>query len=221
MGLLPHRCSVARSALVAGLLLASGVHAATTIVLDVPELATAGNARSFEFVSFQFKLYLVPVGDPVSDYGANVLANDAENYTYEHAVPCGSGRGGGYCQPKYVRGPANTYGATYQHVTSPPGKLDAFFHFSGADVAGTPLSVTVSGSGPYSVVLTADADPTHSPIIPGTPLSNAFYTLEYQTNSLLASQITFARQVPEPGSLSLLLVGFALVAVAHARSKTG
>lgn len=183
--------------------------AASTIVLDVPGLATAGTARGFQFVSFQFDLYLVPVGDPVSDYAANVLANDRENYTYEHPVACGSGRGGGYCPPKYARGPANTYSDTYQHVTSPPGTLDAFFHFSGADAAGLPLEVTVSQSGPNSMVLTADGDPT--PIVPGTPLRDTLYTLEYRTGSLAGVEIIFARAVPEPAAVQLTLVGLALV----------
>jgi hypothetical protein len=84
-------------------------------------------------------------------------------------------------------------------VTNPPTKLDALFHFSGADVAGMPLAVTVSDSGTYSLNLTADADGTRPPITPGTPLSNGLYTLEYQTDSLLGSQITFVSAVVLPG----------------------
>ena len=164
-------------------------------------------------------MYLVGIGDPVSDYAANVLANDYENYTYEHPVACGSGRGGGYCPPTYARGPGNTYSATYQTVTSPSTKLDAFFHFSGADVAGMPLALSVTGGGTHSLLLTADADPTHTPITPGTPLANGLYTLEYQTDSLLGSQITFARTVPEPVPVQPLLPGLALLAAIRARSK--
>src|SRR5882757_9731021 len=78
-----------------------------TVTLDTPQLATAGSARAFQFVNFQFNLYMVPVGDPVSDYSANVLANDYENFTYEHATAGGSGRGGGYKPPKYIRGPGD------------------------------------------------------------------------------------------------------------------
>jgi hypothetical protein len=204
----------------AALTLAPGAEAALTVVLDVPQLGTAGSARGFEFESFQFNLYLVPIGDPVSDYSANVLANDSENYTFEHAVACGSGRGGGYCPPKYARGPGRTYSATYQNVTRPPGKLDAFFHFSGADVVGMPLVVSVTGGGAHSLTLTADADGTHSPIAAGTPLTSGLYTLEYQTDSLLGSQITFARMVPEPVSVQLLLAGLVLLGAIRARSKT-
>ena len=101
--------------------------------------------------------------------------------------------------PKYVRGPGHTYSATYQNVTSPPGLLDAFFHFSGADVAGMPLEATVLDSGTYSLSLTADADGTHSPIAAGTPLANGLYTLEFQTDSLLGSQITLTSGVALPG----------------------
>jgi hypothetical protein len=77
-----------------------------------------------------------------------------------------------------VPGQGDTYITTYQNVTSPPGKLDAFFHFSDADVAGSPLAITVQASGTYSLSLTADADGTHSLITPGTPLSNGLYTLK-------------------------------------------
>ena len=164
--------------------------AASEVTLDVPPLATAGSARSFEFVDFEFRVYLVPIGDPVSDYSANVLANDYENYTYEHAGGGGSGRGGGYRPPHYVRGPAATYSDTYTNVTRPPTLLDALFHFSGADVVGIPFDVAVQDTGAYSLTLTADNDPTHTPITPGTPLGNALYTLEYQTNSLDGSQVT-------------------------------
>jgi hypothetical protein len=194
------RCLAAEAlALFAAIALAPEAQAASIVTLDVPQLANAGSARSFEFVSFQFNLYLVPIGDPVSDFSANVLANDYENYTYVRAVGGGSGKGGGYHPPTYARGPGDTYSDTYQNVTSPPTKLDALFHFSGADVAGMPLAVTVSDSGTYSLNLTADADGTHSPITPGTPLSNSLYTLEYQTNSLLGSQITFVSAVALPG----------------------
>ena len=219
MSRIPRLLAAQALALSAALTLATSSQAALTVVLDVPQLGTAGSARGFEFVSFQFNLYLVPIGDPVSDYAANVLANDYENYTYEHPVPCGSGRGGGYCQPTYARGPADTYSATYQNVTSPPTKLDAFFHFSGADVAGMPLAISVTGGGTHSLLLTADADPTHAPIIPGSPLSSGLYTLEYQTDSLAGSQITLARMVPEPVSVQLLLPGLALLAATRARKK--
>ena len=107
---------------------------------------------------------MVPVGDPVSDYGANVLANDYENFTYEHATAGGSGRGGGYKPPKYIRGPGDTYSDAYTHVMQPPTDLHAFFHFSGSDVAGMPLAMTVLNDGDYSLALTADADPTHTSI---------------------------------------------------------
>ncbi len=140
-------------------------HAQSTVVLDVPPLATAGSARAFEFVSFDFRVYLVGIGDPVSDYSANVLANDYENYTYEHAGGGGSGRGGGYHPPHYIRGPAATYSDTYTNVTRPPTKLDALFHFSGADVVGVPFDVAVQD---YRSVTRS-----HSPPIPIrlTPLS--------------------------------------------------
>jgi PEP-CTERM motif len=144
---------------------------------------------------------MVPVGDPVSDYGANVLANDYENYTYEHATASGSGRGGGYKPPKYIRGPAATYSDTYTHLTHPPTDLHAFFHFSGTDVAGVPLTMNVLNDGAYSLALTADADPTHTPITPGTPLSSALYTLEFETTSLAGSQVTFTF-APLPGDFN-------------------
>ncbi len=162
-----------------------------TVTLDVPQLAAAGSARAFEFTNFQFNLYLVPIGDPVSDYSANVLANDYENYTYEHASGGGSGRGGGYHPPKYIRGPGDTYSATYTNVTQPPTNLDAIFHFSGADVAGVPLAMSVLNDGAYSLTLTADADPSHNPVTPGAPLTSGLYTLEFQTGSLAGSQVTF------------------------------
>jgi hypothetical protein len=174
---------------------------AATVTLDVPPIAAAGSAKGFEFTSFQFRVYLVGIGDAETDYSANVLANDYENYTYLHAGGGGSGRGGGYRPPSYVRIAGASYGDTYANVTHPPSELDAFFHFSGVDVAGLPLDVTVSDSGSYSLNLTADADPTHSPIIPGTPLTNALYTLEYQTNSLLGSQVTFV-VAPLPGDFN-------------------
>jgi hypothetical protein len=202
MSRIPSSLSARAFLLFAVVILAVDAHAASIVTLDVPQLAAAGSARSFQFTSFQFNLYLVPIGDPVSDYSANVLANDYENYTYEHASGGGSGRGGGYRPPKYVRGPGDTYSDTYQNVISPPKTLDALFHFSGADVAGVPLAVTISDSGTYSLNLTADADGTHSPIIPGTPLSNGLYTLEYQTNSLLGSQITFVSAAVLPGDFN-------------------
>jgi hypothetical protein len=193
--------SGAAIALVAATMFAPAANSASTVALDVPPLATAGSARSFQFVSFQFNLYLVPIGDPETDYSANVLANDHENYTYEHAGGGGSGRGGGYHPPHYIRGPGATYSATYQNVTSPPTLLDAFFHFSGADVAGLPLAAAVSDSGTYALTLTADADATHSPITLGTPLSNGLYTLELQTDSLSGSQVTFT-VAPIPGDFN-------------------
>jgi hypothetical protein len=171
------------------------------VTLDVPQLGAAGSARAFQFVNYQFNLYLVPVGDPVSDYGANVLANDYENFTYEHATAGGSGRGGGYKPPKYIRGPGDTYSDTYTHVTQPPTDLHAFFHFSGADVAGVPLAMTVLNDGTYSLALTADADPTHTSIAPGSPLSNELYTLEFETTSLAGSQVTFTF-APLPGDFN-------------------
>jgi hypothetical protein len=179
----------------------SGPPAPFTVTLDVPQLAAAGSARAFQFTNFQFNLYLVPVGDPMSDYGTNVLANDYENYTYEHASAGGSGRGGGYHPPRYVRGPGDTYSATYTHVTQPPTTLDAFFHFSGADVAGVPLAMSVLNDGAYSLTLTADADPLHTPITPGAPLSSGLYTLEFQTSSLAGSQVTFT-VAPLPGDFN-------------------
>src|SRR5262249_39970448 len=129
---------------------------------------------------------------------ANVLANDYENYTYLHAGGGGSGRGGGYRPPSYVRVAGASYGDVYTNVTSPPQLLDATFHFSGADVAGLPLAMTVADSGNYSLNLPADAAPTHSPIVPGTPLASGLYTLEYQTDSLAGSQVTFVI-APLPG----------------------
>lgn len=181
--------------------LAFSSRAASTVTLDVPALASAGSARAFEFTNFQFNLYLVPIGDAETDYSANVLANDYENYTYEHAAAGGSGRGGGYRPPRYVRGPAATYSATYTNVTQPPSVLDALFHFSGADVAGLPLAMDVSNDGPYSLTLTADADPSHTPIVPGTPLGSELYTLEFQTSSLAGSQVTFTI-APLPGDFN-------------------
>jgi hypothetical protein len=172
---------------------------AGTVTLDVPQLALAGTAKGFEFVSFQFRVYLVAIGDPVSDYSANVLANDYENYTYLHPGGGGSGRGGGYRPPTYVRGPGASYSDTYTNVISPPHELDALFHFSGADVAGVPLALSVSDSGDYSLLLTADADPSHSPIDPSAALSNQLYTLEYRTDSLLGSQVTLLMAPPLPG----------------------
>ena len=59
----------------------------------------------------------------------------------------------------------------------------------------------MSDLGDYSLNLTADADPTHSPIVPGTPLSGGLYTLEYQTDSLLGSQVTFV-VAPLPGDFN-------------------
>src|ERR1700687_4927687 len=119
---IPHWLAAEALGLLAAITPAAEAQAASIVILDVPRLATAGSARSFEFLSFQFNLYLVPIGDPVSDYAANVLANDSENYTYEHAVACGSGRGGGYCPPTYARGRGHNRRATFQNVTSPPGK---------------------------------------------------------------------------------------------------
>jgi hypothetical protein len=178
-----------------------GPPAPYTVTLDAPQLAAGGSARAFQFVNFQFNLYMVPVGDPVSDYGANVLANDYENYTYEHAAAGGSGRGGGYKPPRYIRGPGATYSDTYTHITQPPTDLHAYFHFSGADVAGLPLAMDVLNDGAYSLTLTADGDPTHTPIVPGSPLSSALYTLDFETTSLAQSQVTFTI-APLPGDFN-------------------
>jgi hypothetical protein len=76
---IPHCLAAEAVALFSAITFAPGVQAASTVVLEVPQLSAAGSARSFQFVSFQFNLYLVPIGDPVSDYSANVLANDYEN----------------------------------------------------------------------------------------------------------------------------------------------
>jgi hypothetical protein len=195
------RYVAASLAFFAAFALAHDIRAASTVTLDVPPISAAGSAKGFEFTSFQFRVYLVPIGDAETDYSANVLANDYENYTYLHAGGGGSGRGGGYRPPSYVRIAGASYGDTYTNVTRPPTELDAFFHFSGADVAGLPLAVSVSDLGDYSLNLTADADPTHSPIVPGTPLSVGFYTLEYQTDSLLGSQVTFV-VAPLPGDFN-------------------
>jgi hypothetical protein len=71
------------------------VRAGPMVTLDVPQLGTAGSAASFHFVSLQFSVYLVGIGDAITDYSANVLANDHENYTYLATVSSGSGRGAG------------------------------------------------------------------------------------------------------------------------------
>lgn len=185
-----NRPLTAVATLLLGIALAACSQAGPIVTLDVPPLAVAGSARGFEFVSFQFDLYLVPIGDPETDYAANVLANDHENYTYEHPGGGGSGRGGGYRPPHYVRGPGATYSDTYQNVTQPPRELDAFFHFNGRDVAGAALAVTVLDSGRHSIVLTADADPTRTPLALGAPLADGGYTLEFRTDSLQGSRIT-------------------------------
>ena len=107
-------------ALLAVIALTPPTFAAGTVTLDVPPIAAAGSAKGFEFTSFQFRVYLVPIGDSETDYSANVLANDYENYTYLHAGGGGSGRGGGYRPPSYVRIAGASYGDTYTNVTRPP-----------------------------------------------------------------------------------------------------
>lgn len=196
----------ARYALLSMLLFAfsPASQAAYVVNLDVPPLATAGSALGFEFQSFQFNVYLVPIGDPVADYAANVVANDRENYTYLSPVACGSGRGGGYCPPTYAREPGSTYSDAYVQVTQPPTALDVSFHFSGADAAGQPLAVSVLDSGSPSLELTADAG--NVPVALGTPLGDGFYTLHYRTDSLAGSQVILSA-VPEPAAALQLAAG--------------
>lgn len=187
---------------------------AVAVVVDVPPLGSAGNALGFEFVSLQFNTYLIGLGDPntASDYAANVVANDHENYTYLYRPSCGgSGRGGGYCQPKpYVRGSSATYSDAYVTVSNPPTEIDARFHFSAADLAGKPLTVAVQDTGSYSLTLTADAGNT--PVTLGAPLANGLYTLEYRTHDLLGAQVTLASAVAEPSTACLMLAGVGGVA---------
>jgi hypothetical protein len=208
-------------ALAAATIIAPGARAALVVTLDVPQLATAGNALGFEFVSFQFDVYLVGLGDPSgpSDYAANVLANDRENYTYLYRPPCGGGgRGGGYCThpPPLARAGSYTYSDTYQTVTRPPTEVDAFFHFSGADAVGKPLIFTVQDSGSYTLTL---RDAANSAVPLDTPLSSGFYTLEYRTNNILGAQVLIASAVPEPAVALLLVPGVLLLAVRCRSSK--
>jgi hypothetical protein len=81
--------------------------------------------------------------------------------------------------------------------------------------------VAVADTGHYTLTLTADADLAHTPIVPGTPLSNQFYTLEYQTDSLAGSQVSFTSTVvPEPLSLQLLGAGVVCLLTMRRRHST-
>ena len=182
------------------------------IVLNVPQLASAGSAPGFQFVSFDFNVYLMPLGDPgATDYSANVLANDHENYTYSYVPPCGGGGRGNPCPspPSAVQTAASTYSSTYESVNTPPDVITAYFVFSGADVAGEPLKFTVTDNGKYTLTL---RDSMGNPVTLGTALSNGLYTLEYQTNSILGSQVIVTEAdstAPEP--TNSLLVGMGLL----------
>lgn len=190
-----------RTMMVAGALGASPVtQAASVVKLNVPLLATAGSASGYRFMSFQFDAYLVPFdsGGP-SDYAANVIANGRENYTFLRPSGCGSGRGGGYCVPgPYPLAQGFTYSDAYTQVTSPPSGLDIFFHFSGADVAGIPLTFNVQDSGRYSLTLTKDAG--RVPVDLGAPLTNGLYTLEYRTDNL-SEVVSFSAVIDRVGPL--------------------
>lgn len=73
MNLFPLRTALSIFALLP--LTTSAAQSPLVVNLDVPDLATAGSSKGFEFASFQFNTYLVGIGDPSgsSDYAANVL----------------------------------------------------------------------------------------------------------------------------------------------------
>ena len=204
----------AAAALLLGAMLSMPAWSTLVVTLDVPLVPSAGSALGFEFVAFQFDVSLVGLGDPgASDYAANVIASGHERYTYLHRPPCGGGGLGGSCNPPppYVRIGGISNASTYQSVTSPPTELQAFFHFSGADVVGLPMSIVVQHAGQHSITLTDDA--TGAPVAAGTPLSGGHYTLEYQSNDTLAGRVTLTSAVAEPAVAPMLLTGALLLAM--------
>jgi hypothetical protein len=48
--------------------------AADIVTLDVPPVSAAGTARGFEFTSFQFRVYVLGIGDAETDHSANTMA---------------------------------------------------------------------------------------------------------------------------------------------------
>lgn len=186
---------------------------ASTISLSPPQLPSAGAVKGFEFVSFQFDLYLVGAGpecnaDNIVACG-NLLANDHENFTELVKKPCGSGRDP-HCPnpPQYERLPAYTYEDTYTHVGLTSSDLvAATFVFSGKDAAGIPLLVTVTGGGTYTISLT---DSMGNDVPLDLTLTDQIYTLNFQSNSL-SSEILFTpgnqpSPAPEPGACTSLFV---------------
>lgn len=197
---------------------------ASSIVLQPPQLTSGGSATDFQFVSFQFDVYLVYIGDPVTDFAANVLANDRENYTFQPPCIGGGGKGGGGGCTTPPRQSAYTYADTYTQVTAPPSLIDAVFKFSGADAAGLPLKLTIADSGQDSVSLT---DAAGASVAIGAPftLTNQIYTLQLQTNSLAGSEVLIngaadpgtAAAVPEPASFEFMLTALAPICFAAFR----
>lgn len=191
---------------------------ADTISLAPPSLPGAGPAKGLEFTSYQFDVYLVPLGDCDTDFVCgNILANDHEYFSSLVLKPCGSGRDPHCPNPRqYERLNGYTYEDTYTSVAIPPNQpiqIDATFTFSGADASGIPLAVTVTGGGQYTLTLT-DSQGNNVPL--DLTLTDQTYTLNYQTNSL-NSDILFAPAMQpataaEPASFGLLLLALPGVA---------
>ena len=180
---------------------------------DVPLLASPGSLNDFAFVSYQFNAYSVGLGDPSgnSDYSANFLANDEENYTYLFSPGCAASGRGGHCTPPppYMTS-GYTYSDTYQNVTTPPTGLDFFYHISGKDAVGQPLQVSVSNPGSYTLTLTDNSTGLQVAISAASifTLGSGAYTLEYQTGYTAAeTQVFFINTVPVPGAFWMMAVG--------------
>ena len=166
----------------AGLCAARDARADT--VVNVPPLSSAGSTTGFQFVSFQFIVSVSRLVGP--GYAANVVGNAYENYTYL-LIPPG------------IRTPGSTHSEAYTTVSAKPTKIDAFFVFSGADVAGQSLKATVQNDDdPYTLTL---FNAQNAPVPVESVLSNEPYTLKFTTSYLGGSQVLLQETTPPPPSV--------------------
>ncbi|MBV8069981.1 MAG: hypothetical protein JO270_08770, partial [Acidobacteriaceae bacterium] len=115
-----------------------------------------------------------------------MVGNAYENYTYL-LIPPG------------IRTPGSTHSQAYTTVSAKPTKIDTFFVFSGADVAGQSLKATVQNDDdPYTVTL---FNAQNAPVPVESVLSNEQYTLKFTTSYLGGSQVLLQETTPPPPSV--------------------